>query len=103
MWQLVEDLAEKAKASGQTVVDMAELDVWELLEQIDERERGHRLPKEYVMSRSSAEAEARIIKAIWNEDVDVDTNWDHIRLVSDEEYEQWLAGNWPPKGENEHE
>jgi hypothetical protein len=79
-------------------IDLAHIDIWEQMEHLIERERGNRLPAEYVISETSVAAEVKILKVLFNEDVDPSKNYAGIRVVTESEWQQYLRGEWPPEG-----
>lgn len=92
VWSLLDEISGLIPSQLQpaVTVDMAKIDVWEWLERAYEREHGHRLPEEHVIS----EPEAQLLQKIFGE------QWQpEVRVVTDEEWERYCRGEWPPEEE----
>jgi hypothetical protein len=99
LWEVLDELVEQIPLAIRPAItiDLAHLDIWEQMEQLIERERGHRLPDEYVISETSVAAEVKILKVQFNEEVDPSKNYAGIRVVTETEWQQYLRGEWPPE------
>ena len=68
-------------------VDLSKIDVWEWMERESERKCGYRLPEEHVMCM----AEATLLREGFGTEPNPE-----IYVCTEEEWQQYSQGNWPP-------